>query len=81
MLMGFLTNEYVDYEVDKRNKSSTQFSGGSKVLIENKLPRKTALISGIIFGFIFIIFIGTAYFIFFYNDYPKLSHGLLEATE
>jgi 1,4-dihydroxy-2-naphthoate polyprenyltransferase len=78
MVMGFLTNEYVDYEVDKRNKSSTQFSGGSKVLIENKLPRKTALISGIIFGFIFVIFIGTTYFIFFYNVYPKLVYfGLL----
>ena len=72
MIMGFTTNEYVDYEADKRNKTSTQFSGGSKVLIENKLSRKTALISGIIFGLIFLVFIVSLYFIYFYKSYPLL---------
>ncbi len=35
-----LTNEYYDFEADKLNKNPTRFTGGSRMLVENKISIK-----------------------------------------
>ena len=53
MLMGFLTDEYIDYNIDKANITNTKYSGGSRVLVEGHLEKNIALIAGIICGILF----------------------------
>ncbi len=47
-LMTHYTNDYFDYEADCANQSPTRWSGGSRVLVAGDLPRRTALIAGIV---------------------------------
>ncbi len=66
MLATYYSNEYFDYEGDLINKNFNKFSGGSRALSENLLPRKVglyALISSLIaFGTLTVIYIIRGYF-------------------
>ena len=39
-LATVLTNEYYDFKADKLNTNPTRFTGGSRMLVENKISRK-----------------------------------------
>lgn len=71
--MGFLTDEYIDYYVDKANVVNTKFSGGSRVLVEGYFSKKVALIAGIICGVIFAVLIIPIYFKYYFNSYPYIA--------
>lgn len=43
-LMTHYANDYFDLEADRANQTPTTWSGGSRVLVENRLPRHVALI-------------------------------------
>ncbi len=73
MLMGFLTDEYIDYYVDRTNVVNTKFSGGSRVLVEGHFSRKVALISGIICGAIFVSLVVPIYFKYYFKSFPYLA--------
>lgn len=47
-LMTHFYNEYFDYHVDILNKKAGKWTGGSKILVENKLDRNVAIIAGIV---------------------------------
>jgi 1,4-dihydroxy-2-naphthoate octaprenyltransferase len=49
-LMTHYANDYFDLEADRANQTPTAWSGGSRVLVENRLPRRTALIIAMILG-------------------------------
>ncbi|KYC45084.1 MAG: 1,4-dihydroxy-2-naphthoate octaprenyltransferase [Candidatus Methanofastidiosum methylothiophilum] len=51
-LLTVFTNEYYDFETDKLNKNPTRFTGGSRMLVENKISikeLKTALLFVLLF--------------------------------
>lgn len=72
MLMGFLTDEYIDYNIDKANITNTKYSGGSRVLVEGHLEKNIALIAGIICGILFLTLITPLYFKYYYKDFPYI---------
>lgn len=49
-LMVHYSNDYFDYEVDVLNETYTAWSGGSRILPDNQLPRSLALITAIVFA-------------------------------
>ena len=63
------SNEYFDYEGDLLNKNYTKFSGGSRVLSEGNIPRKTGLTATIITISILIL-IGIIYMLTIFNLRP-----------
>lgn len=73
MLMGFLTDEYVDYSIDKANVLNTKFSGGSRVLVEGSFSRKVALVAGITCGTIFVALIVPIYFKYYFKSFPYIA--------
>ncbi|HNU61508.1 MAG TPA: prenyltransferase [Methanofastidiosum sp.] len=52
-LATVLTNEYYDFEADKLNKNVGRFTGGSRMLVENKISLREIKIS---FIFVFMLF-------------------------
>jgi 1,4-dihydroxy-2-naphthoate octaprenyltransferase len=71
MLATYYFNEYFDFEGDRLNKKFTQFSGGSRALPDNMVPRMTARIAGC--GAIAILaFIAVVYLLVYFEDYPLL---------
>lgn len=47
-LMTHFANDYFDLEADRANQTPTQWSGGSRVLVENRLPRRAALMAALV---------------------------------
>jgi 1,4-dihydroxy-2-naphthoate polyprenyltransferase len=47
-LMTHYANEYFDYEADRANLTPTQWSGGSRVLANDELPRGVALTAAVV---------------------------------
>lgn len=54
-LMVHYSNDYFDYEVDALNETFTPWSGGSRVLPNNQLPRSVALVTAIILATIALL--------------------------
>lgn len=46
-LMTHYANDYFDLEADLKNRTPTHWSGGSRVLVEGRLPRHTALVAAL----------------------------------
>jgi 1,4-dihydroxy-2-naphthoate polyprenyltransferase len=51
-LMTHYANDYYDYEADKANSTPTRWSGGSRVLVNDQLPRIVALRAALIVGLV-----------------------------
>lgn len=49
-LMNHYSNDYFDLEADRANRTPTQWSGGSRVLAEGRLPAHTALVAALSCG-------------------------------
>ncbi len=49
-LMTHYANDYFDLNADRKNLTPTRWSGGSRVLVEGKLPEQAALLSALILG-------------------------------
>jgi len=47
-LMTHYANDYFDYAADRANTTPTQWSGGSRVLANDELPRSVALIAALV---------------------------------
>jgi 1,4-dihydroxy-2-naphthoate octaprenyltransferase len=71
MLATYYFNEYFDYEGDMINKTYIKFSGGSRALPSNMVPRPAARIAGYsaVAGLFVIAII---YLLFYFEDYPLL---------
>ncbi len=54
-LMNHYCNDYFDLEADRANATPTQWSGGSRVLAEGRLPAHTALAAAVSFGALALI--------------------------
>jgi 1,4-dihydroxy-2-naphthoate octaprenyltransferase len=54
-LMTHYANDYFDYETDRANLTPTRWSGGSRVLAGDELPRKVALIAALALAAIGIV--------------------------
>lgn len=63
-----LTNEYYDIEADKLNKNVKRFTGGSRMLVENKISIKELKI---IILFVIICLIILSPYLFFVTSYSK----------
>ena len=71
MLATYYFNEYFDYEGDIINKTFIKFSGGSRALPDNMVPRPVARIAG--YSTIAALFvIAIIYMLFYFEDYPLL---------
>lgn len=55
-LATVLTNEYYDFEADKLNKNVGRFTGGSRMLVENKISLREIKISFIFVFMLFLVF-------------------------
>lgn len=51
-LMTHYANDYFDLDADRANQTPTQWSGGSRVLVQRRLPRRTALIVALLLGLV-----------------------------
>jgi len=71
MLATYYFNEFYDYEGDIINRTFTKFSGGSRALPDDMLPRGAARIAGWSSVGI-LVAICIAYLVFFFEDYPLL---------
>ncbi|HMG20613.1 MAG TPA: prenyltransferase [Kofleriaceae bacterium] len=49
-LMTHYANDYYDYDCDRANATPTRWSGGSRVLASDELPRHVALIAALVLG-------------------------------
>ncbi len=49
-LMNHYCNDYFDLEADRANRTPTRWSGGSRVLAEERLPARAALVAALGFG-------------------------------
>ncbi|MGQ9928473.1 MAG: prenyltransferase [Chloroflexaceae bacterium] len=49
-LMNHYCNDYFDLEADRANPTPTRWSGGSRVLAEERLPARAALVAALSFG-------------------------------
>jgi 1,4-dihydroxy-2-naphthoate polyprenyltransferase len=67
-LMTHYANDYFDYEADRANTTPTKWSGGSRVLATDELPRGVALIAAIV-----LALIGTGVSIALAIDGPALT--------
>ena len=47
-LMTHYANDYFDYEADRANRTPTRWSGGSRVLANDQLPRAAALVAALV---------------------------------
>src|SRR6185312_236895 len=47
-LMTHYANDYFDFAADRANATPTQWSGGSRVLANDELPRSVALIAALV---------------------------------
>lgn len=47
-LMTHYANDYFDYDADRANKTPTRWSGGSRVLATDELPRHVALVAALV---------------------------------
>lgn len=54
-LMTHYANDYFDLEADRQNMTPTRWSGGSRILVENRLPARVALVSALVLAGIAII--------------------------
>jgi 1,4-dihydroxy-2-naphthoate octaprenyltransferase len=71
MLATYYFNEFFDYEGDVINKSFIKFSGGSRAIPDNMVPRALARIAG--YGAVAIlVVIAVVYMLFYFEDYPML---------
>ncbi|KYC45833.1 MAG: Digeranylgeranylglyceryl phosphate synthase [Candidatus Methanofastidiosum methylothiophilum] len=62
-----VSNEYYDYETDKINKNYSQFTGGSRMIVEGNISfnqAKTAILTSLILVFILMIFLTIMYNIY-----------------
>ncbi len=71
MLTTYYFNEFFDYEGDRINKTHTIFSGGGRALIDARVPRRIARISGWASVGVLLV-IAIIYIIFYLRDYPLL---------
>jgi 1,4-dihydroxy-2-naphthoate octaprenyltransferase len=51
-IMTHYSNDYFDLEADKANQTPTQWSGGSRVLAEDRLPPQIALATAVVMGLV-----------------------------
>ena len=71
MLATYYFNEFFDYEGDVINKSFIKFSGGSRAIPDNMVPRALARIAG--YGAVaLLVVIAVVYMLFYFEDYPML---------
>lgn len=71
MLATYYFNEYFDYEGDIINKTFIKFSGGSRALPDNMVPRPVARIAG--YSTVAVLFvIAIIYMLFYFENYPLL---------
>jgi len=71
MLATYYFNEYFDYEGDIINKTFIRFSGGSRALPDNMVPRPVARIAGYS-SVAILVAIAVVYVFFYFEDYPLL---------
>ena len=71
MLATYYFNEYFDYEGDIINKTFIKFSGGSRALPDNMVPRPVARIAGYS-SIAVLVAIAVVYMLFYFEDYPLL---------
>jgi 1,4-dihydroxy-2-naphthoate octaprenyltransferase len=71
MLTTYYFNEYFDYEGDIINKTFIKFSGGSRALPDNMVPRPVARIAGYS-SVVVLVAIAIVYMLFYFEDYPLL---------
>jgi 1,4-dihydroxy-2-naphthoate octaprenyltransferase len=71
MLATYYFNEYFDYEGDIINKTFTKFSGGSRALPDNLVPRPVARIAGYS-SVAVLVAVAVVYMLFYFEDYPLL---------
>lgn len=71
MLATYYFNEYYDYEGDVINRTFIVFSGGSRALPENMVPRKVARLAGLA-SVAFLVSIAVAYLVWYFAEYPLL---------
>jgi 1,4-dihydroxy-2-naphthoate octaprenyltransferase len=71
MLATYYFNEYFDYEGDIINKTFIKFSGGSRALPDNMVPRPVARIAGYS-SVAVLVAIAVIYMLFYFEDYPLL---------
>lgn len=71
MLATYYFNEYFDYEGDIINKTFIKFSGGSRALPDNMVPRPVARIAGYS-SVAVLVAIAVIYMLLYFEDYPLL---------
>jgi 1,4-dihydroxy-2-naphthoate octaprenyltransferase len=71
MLATYYFNEFFDYEGDIINKTFIKFSGGSRALPDNMVPRPVARIAGYS-SVAVLVAIAAVYMLFYFEDYPLL---------
>ncbi|HEU0032672.1 MAG TPA: prenyltransferase [Kofleriaceae bacterium] len=54
-LMTHYANDYFDYEADRANQTPTRWSGGSRVLASDELPRHVALVAALVLAAIGLV--------------------------
>lgn len=54
-LMTHYSNDYFDLEADRANRTPTNWSGGSRVLVRGELPRSSALIAALVLVLVAIV--------------------------
>ena len=71
MLATYYFNEFFDYEGDVINKSFIKFSGGSRAIPDNMVPKALARIAGYC-AVAILVAIAVVYMLFYFEDYPML---------
>lgn len=71
MLATYYFNEYFDYEGDIINKTFIKFSGGSRALPDNMVPRPVARVAG--YSSVAVLMaIAVVYLLYYFDDFPLL---------
>lgn len=71
MLATYYFNEYFDFEGDVLNEKFTKFSGGSRALPKNMVPRRVAKIAGRATVAILVAY-AAIYVLVYFKNYPML---------
>ena len=71
MLATYYFNEFFDFEGDVLNRKFIQFSGGSRALPDQLVPRTTAKLAGLGSVAVLVV-IAAVYLLFYFQDYPLL---------
>jgi 1,4-dihydroxy-2-naphthoate octaprenyltransferase len=71
MLATYYFNEYFDFEGDVINRQFIKFSGGSRALPDEMIPRRVARIAGWSAVAILVV-IAIIYLVLYFEDYPYL---------